>query len=64
MTQILFKSSLLTNKEIWQSDIETNLSGSTMVSILIKKNKVFYYKIILKLYCANVGDSRAIMCSF
>ena len=47
------KAFLQTNKEIWQSEVDTTLSGSTCVSLLIAKNKII---------SANVGDSRAIMC--
>lgn len=42
-----------TNREIWDADIETSLSGSTTVSVLIKKEQI---------WTANVGDSRAIIC--
>ncbi|EGR34564.1 protein phosphatase 2C, putative [Ichthyophthirius multifiliis] len=41
-----------TNKEICSQNFDSYLSGSTLVSILINKNK---------LYIANVGDSRAII---
>lgn len=34
----LHKAFAQTNKEIWDSDIETSLSGSTTVSLLIKKD--------------------------
>ncbi|CAD8091952.1 unnamed protein product [Paramecium primaurelia] len=49
------KAFAITNKELWNSEIDTNLSGSTTVSLLIKKDMI---------YSANVGDSRAIMCRF
>ncbi|CAD8063557.1 unnamed protein product [Paramecium sonneborni] len=42
-----------TNKEIIESEFDTTLSGSTIVSVLIRKEQ---------LWTANVGDSRAIMC--
>ena len=34
--------------------MDINLSGSTANILLIQKNKI---------YCANVGDSRAILCN-
>ena len=30
----------MTNKEIWTSDVDTNLSGSTTVVIVLKRDKV------------------------
>ncbi|CAD8105759.1 unnamed protein product [Paramecium sonneborni] len=45
----------MTNKELCNSEIDTNLSGSTTVSLLLTKDII---------YSANVGDSRAIMCRF
>lgn len=45
----------ITNREIWNSDTDTNLSGSTTASVLITKDII---------YTANVGDSRAILCKF
>ena len=47
------KSFLLTNRDICNLEVDTNLSGSTTVAILMKQNK---------LISANVGDSRAITC--
>ncbi|CAD8089739.1 unnamed protein product [Paramecium primaurelia] len=44
-----------TNREIWNSNTDTNLSGSTTALVLIKKDII---------YTANVGDSRAILCKF
>lgn len=41
-----------TNQEILTADFDTNLSGSTLVTVFIHENKV---------YCANVGDSRAVI---
>ena len=41
-----------TNMDILTSDYDTHLSGSTLVSLLIKNNKIT---------CGNVGDSRAII---
>ncbi|CAD8086954.1 unnamed protein product [Paramecium primaurelia] len=49
------KAFTITNRELWNSEIDTNLSGSTTVSLLITKDLI---------YSANVGDSRAIMCRF
>lgn len=42
----------LTNQELFAADFDTNLSGSTLISVFIHENK---------LYCANVGDSRAVI---
>ena len=47
------RSFFTTNHEIFASDFDSNLSGSTLISVLLKNNKI---------YCANVGDSRAIIC--
>ncbi|KAL4506865.1 hypothetical protein ABPG72_001286 [Tetrahymena utriculariae] len=41
-----------TNHEIFAADFDCNLSGSTLISVFIHENK---------LYCANVGDSRAVI---
>ncbi|CAD8178127.1 unnamed protein product [Paramecium octaurelia] len=49
------KAFTITNRELWNSEIDTNLSGSTTVSLLITKDII---------YSANVGDSRAIMGRF
>lgn len=43
-----------TNQELLDSDINTELSGSTVVAVFIHGSKVF---------CFNVGDSRAILIS-
>ncbi|CAD8097600.1 unnamed protein product [Paramecium primaurelia] len=51
----ILKAFEITNKELCYSEIDTNLSGSTTVSLLIIKDII---------YSANVGDSRAIMCKF
>lgn len=40
------------NKEIGSKDFDTNFSGSTFISILFRGKK---------LWCANVGDSRALL---
>ncbi|CAD8198601.1 unnamed protein product [Paramecium octaurelia] len=45
----------ITNREIWNSNTDTNLSGSTTASVLITKDII---------YTANIGDSRAILCKF
>ena len=44
----------MTNKAICNSKIDSELSGSTCITAIICGNK---------LYCGNVGDSRAIICS-
>ena len=41
-----------TNQELLESDINTELSGSTVVAIFLYQDKIFSF---------NVGDSRAIM---
>ena len=46
---------LQTNKELLDSPIDCNFSGSTTVSCLLLGTR---------LWCANVGDSRAIMAKF
>ena len=49
----LFSSFLYTNQQLYSSSgIDIYFSGSTCVSVLIVGNKVF---------CANVGDSRAVL---
>ncbi|CAD8203305.1 unnamed protein product [Paramecium pentaurelia] len=58
----ILKAFEITNKELCYSEIDTNLSGSTTLSLLIIKD-IVYYK-IKQIYSANVGDSRAIMCKF
>jgi serine/threonine protein phosphatase PrpC len=40
------------NKSICNKDFDTNFSGSTFISVLLRG---------LKLWCANVGDSRALL---
>ncbi|CAK60007.1 unnamed protein product (macronuclear) [Paramecium tetraurelia] len=51
----IFRAFEITNNELCNSEIDTNLSGSTTVSLLMIKDII---------YSANVGDSRAIMCRF
>ncbi|CAD8064336.1 unnamed protein product [Paramecium sonneborni] len=51
--KVIQKAFESTNKEIWDSETDTSLSGSTTVTVLIKKDQ---------LWTANVGDSRAIIC--
>lgn len=41
-----------TNQELMESDINTELSGATVVAIFIRNDKII---------CFNVGDSRAIL---
>ncbi|CAD8101382.1 unnamed protein product [Paramecium sonneborni] len=53
INQAIIRSFLKINKDLFQSNIDTNLAGSTIVSILIKDQQIF---------CSNVGDSRAIIC--
>ena len=51
-TTALMKAHAKMNQEIMQSWLDVSFSGSTCVSVFIKNCTV---------YCANVGDSRAIM---
>lgn len=51
-SNIIKKSFQTTNYELGIGDFDCNLSGSTLISVLINNGK---------LYCANVGDSRAII---
>ena len=44
----------ITNTDLLSSKIDCALSGSTTVSVFIGPNG--------KIWCANVGDSRAIIC--
>ena len=44
-----------TNQELLESEINTELSGSTVVAVFLHDGKA---------YCFNVGDSRAIMINF
>ncbi|CAK87510.1 unnamed protein product (macronuclear) [Paramecium tetraurelia] len=53
INQAIIRSFLKINKDLFQNNIDTNLAGSTLVSILMKDQQIF---------CANVGDSRAIIC--
>eukprot|EP00742_Colponemidia_sp_Colp-10_P000580 GILJ01000634.1.p1 GENE.GILJ01000634.1~~GILJ01000634.1.p1 ORF type:complete len:431 (+),score=61.09 GILJ01000634.1:46-1338(+) len=48
----LFTGFQKTNEELFRSSIDISFSGSTTVSCLIRGKKI---------YCANVGDSRAIL---
>lgn len=51
----LFERSLaLTNDELLNSDINTDLSGSTVIAVFIHKEIIYSF---------NVGDSRAILIS-
>ena len=53
--EILWTSFSKTNEELFSSGIDISFSGSTTVALLILNNK---------LWCANVGDSRAILVKF
>ncbi|KAM3139175.1 hypothetical protein pb186bvf_008773 [Paramecium bursaria] len=53
----LIKAFEQTNKEIWNSEVDTALSGSTTVALLCKRDQD-----VIRLWSANVGDSRAILC--
>lgn len=48
----IFNSTRKLNREIGCKDFDTNFSGSTFISVLIRSKK---------LWCANVGDSRALL---
>lgn len=48
----LYNSILRCNNELNQSKIDLNFSGTTLITVLT------YYN---TLYCANVGDSRAVL---
>lgn len=50
--QSLISSFKLTNNDIKHQTFNTLLSGTTLTSILIDKHTI---------YCANVGDSRAVV---
>ncbi len=52
MQEIIYFCLSKTNQSLLDSDINTELSGSTLVA-------VFIYD--LKIFCFNVGDSRAIL---
>ena len=45
-------SALKLNKEVCERDFDTNFSGSTFITVLIRGKK---------LWCANIGDSRALL---
>ena len=48
----LHEAHLMTFHNLIDTSIDSNFSGSTSVSVFINENKI---------YCANVGDSRAII---
>lgn len=50
----LHEGHLSTYHGLLDTNIDSNFSGSTSVTLLITTDK--------KIYCANVGDSRAIIC--
>ena len=52
LKEIVREGLLRTNKQVLESDINTELSGSTVVVIVIFGGKILSF---------NVGDSRAIM---
>ena len=49
----LLEGHLQTFHGLIETNIDSNFSGSTSVSVLLTENRAF---------CANVGDSRAIVC--
>jgi len=53
MQEIIYNVFVKTNQSLLDSEINTELSGSTVVAVFEYKNKLF---------CFNVGDSRAILC--
>lgn len=52
LKQTIDRAIYTTNHEILASDFDTNLSGSTLVTVTIFQNKIL---------CGNVGDSRAVV---
>ena len=48
----IFNSANKLNREIGSKEFDTNFSGSTFISVLIRNKK---------LWCANIGDSRALL---
>jgi serine/threonine protein phosphatase PrpC len=53
MTRALENGILTTHEQIVSCDFDVNLSGSTCITVVISKTR--------KLWCANVGDSRAVV---
>lgn len=45
------KSFQITNREIWNSEVDTNLSGSTTVAVLLTKDKVKLKQKFKGYYC-------------
>jgi serine/threonine protein phosphatase PrpC len=54
MRNALFEGHLSTYHGLLDTNIDSNFSGSTCVTIFMTSDK--------KIYCSNVGDSRAIIC--
>ena len=52
LKELIVSTFLLTNKELLEGEINTELSGSTVVGVAIYNGKVLSF---------NVGDSRAIL---
>jgi serine/threonine protein phosphatase PrpC len=52
MKQIMKECLSKTNKSLLDSDINTELSGSTVVAVFIYRERII---------CYNIGDSRAIL---
>lgn len=50
---MIYNTFVKTNQMLLDSDINTELSGSTVVCVFVYKGEIF---------CFNVGDSRAILC--
>jgi serine/threonine protein phosphatase PrpC len=55
MEKAFYKGKLKVNDEVFERPFDVNFSGSTCVSIILVGNKV---------YCGNVGDSRAVLISY
>ncbi|KAM3129772.1 hypothetical protein pb186bvf_018163 [Paramecium bursaria] len=62
LNQGIIKSFVKTNKDLWTSEIDTSLSGSTLIGILIRDQGISYFT-LREILCTNVGDSRAILCT-